>query len=107
MKLLEYFKEIPKLFDWYFGLSQSKRMNLNYIIIIIAIVAAAYWNDSKHNENYTILSNRIDSVNDLRAKEQERYTVKLESYTDKFNALLEKLIEQKEEVEKLKNDEKK
>lgn len=102
MKILEYFKEIPKLFDWYFGLTQSKRMNLNYIILIITIVAAGYWNDSKHNENYIALSNRIDAVNNLRAQEQERYTVKLESYTDKFNLLLEKLIEQNKEVENLK-----
>lgn len=106
MKILEYFKEIPKLFDWYFGLSQSRRMNLNYIIIIIAIVAAGYWNDKKHNEYNTVLTNRIDTINNLRAKEQERYTIKLESYTDKFNRLLEKLIEQKKEVEKLKNDDK-
>jgi hypothetical protein len=107
MKILEFFKEIPKIVDWYFGLTQSKRMNLNYIILIIAIAAAGYWNDSKHNENYTILSNRIDAVNNLRAKEQERYTIKLESYTDKFNVLLEKLIEQKKEVEQLKNEEEK
>lgn len=104
MKFLQYFDKIPQLFDWYFRLASLKRMNLNYIIIISIILAAGYYNDKRHNENNVVLINRIDSANNLRSQEQERYTVKLESYTDKFNGLLEKLIEQQKEVKQIKKD---
>ncbi|MFY0481447.1 hypothetical protein ACI6PS_02480 [Flavobacterium sp. PLA-1-15] len=92
MKILAYFEKIPQLFDWYFRLPQLKRIQFNYIVLLVAIIAAAYYNDKRHRDNYNILSARVDTVNDLRAKEQEGYKKSLEFYTDKFNNLLEKLI---------------
>lgn len=103
-KFIEFLGKIPQLFDWYFGLAPTKRMNFNYITIITVLVIAGYWNDHKHSENYTALSKRIDDSYNLRAQDQERYTVSLEKYTDKFNLLLEKLIEQKKEVIQLKQE---
>jgi hypothetical protein len=104
MKILDYFKEIPKLFDWYFLLPQIKRIQLNYIIILSVVITLAYYNDKRHSENYAILSARIDSVNNNRAKEQEKYTTKLEYYTDKFNSLLVVLIQQRKEIKQIKED---
>ncbi|AGN89422.1 hypothetical protein LIT13_01250 [Flavobacterium psychrophilum] len=101
MKVLDYFRYIPRLFDWYFQLPQIKRIQLNYIVLLAVVIIAAYKNDECHRENSHSLSDRIDAVNDFRAKEQERYTQKLESYSDKFNHLLELLIQQKKEVEQL------
>ena len=51
-----------------------------------------------------LLSNRNDTINNSRTKEQEKYTTKLEYYTDKFNHLLEILIQQRKEREQLKNE---
>jgi hypothetical protein len=104
MKILDFFKEIPKLFDWYFLLPQIKRIQLNYIIILTVVMILAYYNDKRHSENYAILSARIDSVNNNRAKEQEKYTTKLEYYTDKFNSLLVVLIQQRKEIKQIKED---
>jgi hypothetical protein len=104
MKILDYFREIPKLFDWYFLLSQLKRTQLNYIILIASIITISYYNDKQHRENYIVLSNRNDTINNSRTKEQEKYTAKLEFYTDKFNHLLEILIQQRKEREQLKNE---
>lgn len=104
MKLLDYFREIPKLFDWYFLMLPIKRIQMNYIIILSIVSTLAYYNDKRHNENYAILSARIDSVNNNRTKEQEKYTAKLEFYTDKFNNLLVVLIEQRKEIEQIKKD---
>jgi hypothetical protein len=77
---------------------------LNYIIILTVVISLAYYNDKRHSENYAILSARIDSVNNSRAKEQEKYTTKLEYYTDKFNSLLVVLIQQKKEIKQIKED---
>lgn len=104
MKILDFFKEIPKLLDWYFLLPQLKRIQLNYIIILSIVFTMAYYNDKRHNENYAILSARIDNVNNNRAKEQEKYTAKLELYTDKFNSLLVVLIQQRKEIKQIKED---
>ena len=103
-KLIEFLGKAPQIIDWYFGLTPTRRMNLNYITIITVIVTASYYNDHKHNENYTAISNRIDAVNNLRSKEQERYTVKLESYADKFKDVFEKITLQKNEVKQLKQE---
>lgn len=97
MKILDFFREIPKLFDWYFTLPQLKRISLNYIVIIALLITLSYYNDKQHRDNYAVLSSRIDSVNDSRAKEQEKYTTKLEYYTEKFNHLLEMLLQKKEQ----------
>ena len=105
MKYLAYLREIPKLFNWYFTLSPLKRIQLNYIILLTIVLTVAYFNDQQHRENYTIVSNRIDSVNTARAKEQEQYSQKLVYYTEKFNNLLEILIKQNE-PQKLKTPEK-
>jgi hypothetical protein len=104
MKILDFFREIPKLFDWYFQLPQLKRIQLNYILLIALLFTISYYNDKQHRENYIVLSVRIDAVNNSRTKEQEKYTTKLEFYTDKFNHLLELLIQQKKEREQLKNE---
>lgn len=103
MKILDFFSEIPKLFDWYFRLPQLKRIQLNYIVLISLIIILSYYNDKQHRDNYAVLSARIDSVNNSRAKEQEKYTTKLEYYTDKFNHLLEILL-QKKEQDKINNN---
>lgn len=104
MKLLDFFREIPKLFDWYFLLPQLKRLQLNYIILIASIITISYYNDKQHRENYIVLSARNDTINNSRTKEQEKYTSKLEFYTDKFNHLLELLIQQRKEREQIKNE---
>lgn len=104
MKLLDFFKELPKIFDWYFQLTPLKRIQMNYIFILALVIALSYYNDKQHRHNYAIISGRIDATNDNRAKEQEKYTAKLEYYTDKFNHLLEILIQQKKEREQLKNE---
>lgn len=104
MKFLDYFREIPKLFDWYFQLPQLKRIRLNNIAVIVFLILLSYYNDKLHRENYTVLSNRNDTINNSRTKEQEKYTAKLEFYTDKFNHLLELLIQQRKEREQLKNE---
>jgi hypothetical protein len=104
MKILDFFREIPKLVDWYFLLPFVKRLQLNYIILIASIITISYYNDKQHRENYTMLSARNDTINNSRTKEQEKYTAKLEFYTDKFNHLLEILIQQRKEREQLKNE---
>ena len=102
MKILEYFKEILKIFDWYFLLPPIKRIQLNYIALLFVISYLTYSNDSQHRENCILLTNRIDLVNNSRAAEQEKYTQSLQYYTEKFNRLLEILLEQKKENEQLK-----
>lgn len=97
MKLIEWFKAIPTLFDWYFKLTQIKRIQFNYIVIIAVLLTIFYYNDAKHRETNLALTTRVDSVNSNREKEQEKYTKKLEYYTDKFNGLLEMLIAKKTE----------
>lgn len=104
MKLIELLKDLPKIIDWYFQLPGLKRIQLNYIIILALIISLSYYNDKQHRDNYTILSARIDSTNNSRAQEQEKYTTKLEYYTDKFNHLLEILIQQKKEQSTIKNE---
>jgi hypothetical protein len=104
MKYFDYILQFPKLFDWYFTLPALKRIQLNYIMLLTAVVSIAYYNDKLHRENYTALYNRVDATNDSRSKEQEKYTAKLEYYTDKFNHLLEILIKQKEEIKQIKNE---
>lgn len=101
MKVLDYLLEIPKLFNWYFLLPALKRIQLNYIILIASIILISYYNDKQHRDNYTVLSARNDTINNSRTKEQEKYTAKLEFYTDKFNHLLEILIHQRKEREQI------
>lgn len=104
MKILDYFREIPNFFNWYFQLPQLKRIQMNYIVLIALLITLSYYNDKQHRENTAGLSNRIDAINNSRTKEQEKYTTKLEYYTDKFNHLLELLIQQKKEQEQLKKE---
>lgn len=104
MKILDFFREIPKLFDWYFLLPALKRIQMNYIILIALIITLSYYNDKRHRDNYTVLSARNDTINNSRTKEQEKYTAKLEFYTDKFNHLLEILMQQKKEKEQINKD---
>ena len=102
----EWLSQIPIFFKWYFSLDQLKRIQLNYIFIIAMLILTIYFNDSKHRENYSKLSDRFDLVSNSRYKEQEKYTTKLEFYTDKFNNLLEKLIEQKQKIEMIEDSNK-
>ncbi len=104
MKFLEYLEKISKIFDWYFLLPQLKRIQLNYIILLAGVIFLAYLNDDHHRQNYLALSDRMDSVNSSRTKEQENYTKKLEFYTDKFNHLLEVLIRQDKEIKEIKKE---
>lgn len=104
MKLLEYLKEFPRLFDWYFQLAQLKRIQLNYIVLIALIIFFAYKNDSRHRENYTALSVRFDAANAGKERDKEKYTKSLEFYTDKFNHLLEMLIQQEKEIKEIKKE---
>jgi hypothetical protein len=101
MKYLEFLQEIPKLFNWYFILPSLKRIQLNYIVLIAGILFISYCNDQKHRDINIRLYARIDLINSSRSKEQEKYTAKLEYYTDKFNHLLEVLIEQRKEREQI------
>lgn len=102
MKFLDYLKDIPNLVNWYFQLQLHKRVQLNYIILLATVMTIAYYNDKQHRNNYTVLSTRIDTINNARTQEQEKYTTKLVYYTDKFNHLLEILIQQREERAELK-----
>jgi len=104
MILKEWLSQIPIFFKWYFSLDQLKRIQFNYIVIIAILISILYFNDSKHRENYIKLSDRYDIVNNNRYKEQEKYTASLRFYTNKFNNLLEKLIEQKERIEAIKEE---
>lgn len=104
MKFFELFSAIPKLFDWYFGMDSLKRIQLNFITIIAIILTYIYYTQKAYAENITILSSRIDTINNSRTKEQEKYTAKLEFYTDKFNNLLEVLIEQRREIKQIKEE---
>lgn len=100
--LVEYFKEIEKLFDWYFHLTQIKRIQLNYIIVLVTLAYLAYKNDEQHRENYTTLSHRIDSVNNARTKEQREYIENLRYYTEKFSDLSKDFLQQRERVQQIK-----
>lgn len=100
--LVEYFKEIEKLFDWYFHLAPIKRIQLNFIIILVCLAYLTYKNDEQHRENYRILSVRTDSISNARSKEQKEYTKSIQLYTEKYYELWEKLLKQKEEVQQIK-----
>jgi hypothetical protein len=104
MNLMDLFSSIPKLFDWYLAMPIIKRIQINYITILTLVIVFTYYNDKRHAANYTILSARIDTINNSRAKEQEKYTAKLEYYTDKFNSLLVVLIQQKKEIKQIKEE---
>ena len=104
MKILDFFRELPKLFDWYFQLPQLKRIRLNNMAVLVFLIFLSYYNDKLHRENYTVLSNRNDISNDGRAKDQKEHNAKLEFYTDKFNHLLELLLQQEKERKQIKNE---
>jgi hypothetical protein len=95
-KFFNSLSEISKVFDWYFHLSQMKKIQVNYSLLLMLVITISYLNDKQHKENYIILSNRNDIINNSREEEQVKYTLKLEFYTDKFNHLLEILIHQRE-----------
>lgn len=102
----EWLSQIPLFFKWYFSLQPIKRIQFNYIVIIAILISILYFNDSKHRENYTKLNDRFDTVSNNRYKEQEKYTANLRFYTDKFNNLLERLIEQKQKIEEIREENK-
>lgn len=104
MKILELFSAIPKLFDWYLNMDTIKRFHINYITVIISLLTYFYYTNKNYAENTTLLTNRIDTINNSRTKEQEKYTAKLEFYTDKFNNLLVVLIEQRKEIKQIKEE---
>jgi len=104
MKFLDLFNQIPRLYNWYSDLSPTKRKDFNYIILLIASWSILVYNDRQHRENNTILTDRIDSVNNLRSKDQERYTGNLEYYTNSFKSFSEQILKQKEEIKNIKKD---
>lgn len=104
MKFLELFTAIPKLFDWYFNMESIRRVQLNFIVVLGLVFTYIYYTNKAYAENITILSTRIDTINNSRTKEQEKYTAKLEYYTDKFSDLLFKIDRQKEELKQLKEE---
>lgn len=104
MKLLELFPALQKIFDWYFNMDNLKRIQMNYIIVLILLITYIYYSHQTYVANITILSTRIDTINNSRTQEQEKYTAKLEYYTDKFNNLLVILIEQRKELKEIKED---
>jgi hypothetical protein len=104
MKINEYIDKIPKLFDWYFQLVPTKRIQLNYIVIIAVIIFLAYKNDQRHQKNADDLSAKLDAINNERAKDQKEYAKNLEFYVDKFNHLLEMLIQQEKEINNIKKE---
>lgn len=101
MKIFDYLAQIPNFFNWYFKLALIKRIQLNYITLLTIVISLAYYNDKRHRENYTILSIRVDATNASRAQEQKEYNANLRYYTDKFNHLLELLIQQKEQIKQI------
>lgn len=100
--LIEYLKEFQKLFDWYFQLTQIKRTQLNNWIVIAFLLYLTYKNDEQHRINYKVLSDRIDTINNARAKEQGEYVKGLEFFTKKYSDLFEKLLSQKQEIQQIK-----
>lgn len=104
MTIREWLSQIPVFFKWYFSLDQLKRIQFNYLVIIAVLIATIYLNDARHRESYSELFNRTNNIIDNRYKEQEKYTAKLEFYTDKFNKLLEKLIEQRQKIEEIRTE---
>lgn len=104
MKFLELFTLIPKIFDWYFNMENLRRVQLNFIVVLCLLFTYIYYTNKAYAENITILATRLDNSNDARAKEQEKYTAKLEYYTDKFSELLFKIDKQKEELKQIKED---
>jgi hypothetical protein len=101
--LVGYFKDVEKLFDWYFHLAPIKRIQLNYIIILVSLVYLTYENDKQHRENLSTLSSRIDTINNARSREQKEYSENLKFYITKYTDLLEKSLRQKEQIEKIKD----
>lgn len=104
MKFIEFLKELPSVFDWYFKLHAIKRIQLNYIVLIFIIMSLTYFNDKLHRETIASLTLRIDTINDSRSADQEKYAARMEYYTEKFNGLLEILLIQEKRIERLKND---
>lgn len=100
--LVEYFKEIEKLFDWYFHLTQIKRIQFNYIAILISLATLAYKNDEQHRKNYSAMCARVDIISNARAQEQKEYAESLQIYFEKVTSLLEKSLRQKEELKQIK-----
>lgn len=104
MKILDYFTQIPKLFNWYFHLTPAKRKDFNYIMLLVASWSILYYNDYRHRENSKILIDRVDATNNLRSKDQERYTKNLEFYTNSFKDFSKEILHQKEEIKSIKKE---
>lgn len=81
-----------------------KQIRFNYIVMLSASWGILIWNDNQHRKNTDQLSVRVDAVNNLRSKDQERYTTKLESYSDKFQSFSEKLLKQEQEYKQIKKE---
>lgn len=102
--ILDLLSAIPKLFDWYFNMEAIRRVQLNFIVVLCIVFTYIYYTNKANAANITVLATRLDNANDSRAKEQEKYTAKLEYYTDKFSGLLDKIDKQKEELKQLKEE---
>jgi len=100
--LVEYFKEIEKLFDWYFHLTPIQRIQLNHIVILIFLAFLTYKNDEQHRKNNFVLRAGIDATNNARSREQKEYIENLKYFTEKYSNLYEKLLRQREEMQQIK-----
>jgi len=101
---IETVEKIPKLYNWYSKMSPENRIQFIYIVLLVASWTILYFNDSQHKANNAALTIGINRVNDLRSKDQERYTTNLEFYTNKFADIFERQLEQKEEIKQIKED---
>jgi len=81
-----------------------KRIQFNHLVVLFASWVILYFNDSQHRKHNALLTSGIDTVNNLRAKDQERYTTKLESYSDKFKNFSEELLKQEKELNQIKKE---
>lgn len=104
MNLLDIFNAIPQLFNWYSKMPSIKRIQFNHLVVLFASWIILYFNDSQHRKHNALLASGIDAVNNLRSKDQERYTTKLESYSDKFQSFSEELLKQEKELKQIKKE---
>ena len=104
MTIIEIIQVVPKLYNWYSKMTPIKQIRFNYIVLLVASWSILYYNDHQHRKNNAQLTIGLNTANDLRSKDQERYTTKLESYSDKFQSFSEKLLKQEQEFKQIKKD---
>ena len=104
MTFIEIIQAVPKLYNWYSKMTPIKQIRFNYIVLLTASWGIMYYNDYQHRQNNDKLTSGLNTANNLRSKDQERYTTKLEAYSDKFQSFSEKLLQQEQELKQIKKD---